>query len=397
MSSNHHEVLIVGGGAAGISIGSRLTERDDPLEVAILEPAEWHYYQPLWTLVGGGVFEREHTRKPMAEVMPPGATWIQQAAATFDPDNNSVTTANGDTYTYDYLVVAAGIQLDWDKIEGLDGHMGEGGICSNYSYETVSSTWDTLRNFKGGNAVFTYPQNPIKCAGAPQKIMWLSEHFMEREGLREDATVHYVASTGGIFGVQKYKDALEKLVDKRNIQTHFGRHLVEVRADEKVAVFAPSEGDGESLELEYDMLHITPPQSAPDFIKESPLSNEAGWVEVDKYTTQHVRYPNVFSAGDCSSLPTSKTGAAVRKEVPVLVDNLLAQRDGEKLAAKYDGYASCPLVTGYGRLILAEFDYDGNPCETFPFNQAEERYSMYAMKAYALPEMYWHGMLKGRA
>lgn len=396
MSSNHHEVLIVGGGAAGISIGSRLTDRDDPLDVAIIEPAEWHYYQPLWTLVGGGVFEREHTRKPMQEVIPPKATWIQDAAATFDPDDNSVTTAAGDTYTYDYLVVAAGIQLDWDKIKGLDGHMGEGGICSNYSYETVTSTWDTLRNFKGGNAVFTYPQNPIKCAGAPQKIMWLSEHFMEREGLREDATVHYVASTGGIFGVQKYKEALEKLVDKRNIQTHFNRHLVEVRADEKVAVFEGADGE-DRLELEYDMLHVTPPQSAPDFIKESPLSNADGWVEVDKYTTQHVRHPNVFSAGDCSSLPTSKTGAAVRKEVPVLVENLLAHRAGEKLAARYDGYASCPLVTGYGRLILAEFDYDGNPCETFPFNQAEERYSMYAMKAYALPEMYWHGMLKGRA
>ncbi|MGM0558510.1 MAG: NAD(P)/FAD-dependent oxidoreductase [Myxococcota bacterium] len=396
MSSNHHEVLIVGGGAAGISIGSRLTERDDPLEVAIIEPSEWHYYQPLWTLVGGGVFDREHTRKAMAEVMPPKAQWIQDAAATFDPDNNSVTTTSGDTYTYDYLVVAAGIQLDWDKIEGLDGHMGKNGICSNYSYETVESTWDTLRNFKGGNAVFTYPQNPIKCAGAPQKIMWLSEHFMEREGLRDDATIHYVASTGGIFGVQKYKEALEQLVDKRNIQTHFNRHLVEVRADEKVAVFEGVNGE-DNLELDYDMLHITPPQSAPDFIKDSPLSNEDGWVDVDKYSTQHVEYPNVFSAGDCSSLPTSKTGAAVRKEVPVLVDNLLAERDGERLAAKYDGYASCPLVTGYGRLILAEFDYDGNPCETFPFNQAEERYSMYAMKAYALPEMYWHGMLKGRA
>lgn len=396
MSSNHHEVLIVGGGAAGISIGSRLTDRESPLDVGIIEPADWHYYQPLWTLVGGGVFDREHTRKPMSEVMPPGADWIQDAVAAFDPDANAVTTQAGKTYTYDYLVVAAGIQLDWGKIKGLEGHMGKHGICSNYSYETVGSTWDTLRNFKGGNAVFTYPQNPIKCAGAPQKIMWLSEHFLEREGLRDASTVHYVASTGGIFGVEKYKNALDKLVDKRDIQTHFNQHLVEVRAEEQVAVFDSTDG-GDRMELEFDMLHVTPPQSAPDFIKKSPLANADGWVDVDKYTTQHVEYPNVFSAGDCSSLPTSKTGAAVRKEVPVLVDNLLAQRDGERLAAKYDGYASCPLVTGYGRLILAEFDYDGNPCETFPFNQAQERYSMYAMKAYALPEMYWHGMLKGRA
>lgn len=395
--ANRHEVIIVGGGAAGISIAARLTKRDEPLDVAVIEPADWHYYQPLWTLVGAGVFEPEHTRKPMAEVMPRGARWIQDAAAEFDPEAQVVETESGEAYEYDYLVVAAGIQLDWDAIEGLDGHMGRDGICSNYSYETVSSTWETLRNFNGGDAVFTYPQNPIKCAGAPQKIMWLTEHFLEREGLRDRSTVHFAASTAAIFGVDKYRSALEELVDERDIQTHFERVLTEVRPDEKVAVFESTAEEGDLLELDYDMLHITPPQSAPDFIEDSPLADEDGWVDVDKYTTQHVEYPNVFSAGDCSSLPTSKTGAAVRKEVPVLVDNLLAHRAGEKLTARYDGYASCPLVTGYGRLILAEFDYDGQPCETFPFDQAQERYSMYALKAYGLPEMYWHGMLEGRA
>lgn len=393
---NHYEVLIVGGGAAGISVASRLRNLDSPLQVGIIEPSSWHYYQPLWTLVGGGVFEREQTRKPTSEVIPRGADWIEDRVTTFQPEDNSVKTASGRTYTYDYLVVAAGIQLDWDKIKGLKGHMGKNGICSNYSYETVASTWETLRNFKGGQAVFTYPKNPIKCAGAPQKIMWLSEHYFNRQGIRDQTTIHYAASTGAIFGVQKYRDALEKLVKQRDIQTHFQRVLVEVRPDEKVAVFESSAGK-EPLELEYDMLHITPPQSAPDFIKKSPLANEAGWVEVDKYSTQHTRYPNVFSAGDCSSLPTSKTGAAVRKEVPVLVENLLAHRAGQPLDGRYDGYASCPLVTGYGRLILAEFDYDGKPAETFPFDQAQERYSMYALKAYGLPDMYWHGMLKGRA
>ncbi len=394
--SSHHEVLIIGGGAAGISIGSRLTERDEPLDVAIIEPANEHYYQPLWTLVGGGVFEREHTCKPMAEVIPPNARWIQDAASEFDPDNNTVTCQSGTTYSYDYLVVAAGIQLDWDHIEGLEGNVGTQGICSNYSYNTVESTWETLRNFSGGNAVFTYPRNPIKCAGAPQKIMWLAEHHLNRQGIRDQSEVHFATSTPSIFGVDKYRRPLEKLIEERDITTHFERVLTAVRPDNKVAVFESPDGE-ETLELDYDMLHVTPPQSAPDFLKDSPLSNDDGWVDVDKFTTQHVRYSNIFSAGDCSSLPTSKTGAAVRKEVPVLVDNLLAQRAGEQLAAQYNGYASCPLVTGYGRLILAEFDYDGNPDESFPFDQARERYSMYALKAYGLPEMYWHGMLKGRA
>jgi sulfide:quinone oxidoreductase len=141
---------------------------------------------------------------------------------------------------------------------------------------------------------------------------------------------------------------------------------------------------------------VVPPQSAPDFIKKSELADKAGWVEVHKHTLQHARFPNVFSLGDCSSLPCSRTGAAIRKQAPVLVENLLAQRAGHKLVASYDGYASCPLVTGYGKLILAEFDYDGRPQESFPFDQSQERYSMYALKAYGLPEMYWNGMLRGR-
>ncbi|TXD37277.1 NAD(P)/FAD-dependent oxidoreductase [Lujinxingia vulgaris] len=394
--TTHFPILIIGGGAAGISAAARLASGDTPLPVAIIEPADWHYYQPLWTLVGGGVFTPEHTRKPMSEVIPPGVTWLKERAASFDPDNHSVTTEEGNTYAYEQLIVAPGLQLDWHKIKGLDGHMGKGGICSNYAYNTVPSTWEALQNLRSGNALFTFPAGPIKCGGAPQKIMWLSEHYLQRHGLRDNIDVHFVSSGGAIFGVEKYKKALEKLVEQRNIHTHFGRNLIEVRPDDKVAVFESLKGEA-PLELPYAMLHITPPQSAPDFIKQSPLANAEGWVDVHKHSLQHTRYPDIFSAGDASSLPTAKTGAAVRKQVPTLVQNLLAHRQGKPLTASYHGYTSCPLVTGYGRLILAEFDYDGNPVESFPFDQAKERYSMYALKAYALPEMYWHGMLKGRA
>lgn len=391
----NNKIVIVGGGTAGISVAARLLNEDPELDVHVIEPSETHYYQPIWTLVGGGVFDREMSARPTSEVIPDGATWVKARVEAFDPDKNSVTLEGGKSIGYDYLVVAAGIQLDWSKIKGLEGHMGEGGICSNYSWDTVMSTWEALQNFKGGRAVFTFPSTSIKCAGAPQKIMWLSEHYFERNGLRQNTEVVYASATAGIFGVAKYKNALQKLVDKRDIKTHYRRNLIEVRPSKKEAVFEDLDGDKE-LVLEYDMLHITPPQSSPDFIKSSPLANADGWVDVDKFTTQHTKYPNVFSLGDCSSLPTSKTGAAIRKEAPVTAENLMAVMRGEKPRAKYDGYASCPLVTGYGRLILAEFDYTGTPCETFPFNQAQERYSMYALKAYGLPEMYWNGMLRGR-
>ncbi|MCA8944138.1 MAG: NAD(P)/FAD-dependent oxidoreductase [Planctomycetes bacterium] len=393
--TNHHSVLIVGGGSAGLSVAARLCDHDSNLDVAILEPSDKHYYQPIWTLVGGGVFSREISERNEADYIPSGATWIRDGVASFDPDGRAVTTTSGERITYDQLVVCVGIQLDWVKIKGLDGHLGTNGICSNYRYDTVESTWQFLQAMQSGTALFTFPNTPIKCAGAPQKIMYLADDHLRRRGVRDRCKVVYAAASPGIFGVQHYAEPLKKIVERKGIETHFNRNLVEIRPDAKQAVFADVTG-GDELVLDYEMIHVVPPQSAPDVIKQSPLAGEGGWVEVDDFTLQHKRYPNVFSLGDCSSLPASRTGAAIRKQAPVLVENLLAHREGRELLAQYDGYASCPLVTGYGKLILAEFGYGGKVMETFPFDQRKERYSMYALKAYGLPEMYWNGMLRGR-
>ncbi len=393
----HHEVLIVGGGTAGIYAAAMLRNQASCPEVAIVEPSDKHYYQPIWTLVGGGVFPREVSVRDEAEFIPPGVTWIKDKVVAFEPDDNRVTLGNGDTVTYDYLVVTAGIQINWDAIPGLKESVGKPGtgVCSNYSYETVASTWDNIRATKRGRAIFTQPNTPIKCGGAPQKICYLASHHFQRTGCRPNVEVVFASASGGIFSVKKYADALNKVVDRYGIKTMYQHNLVALKPDEKIAVFE-NLANGEKVELDYAMIHVTPPQGPPDFIKNSPLAAESGWVDVDKHTTQHTRYKNVFSCGDCSSLPTSKTGAAIRKQVPVLVHNLLDVMAGREPSARYDGYTSCPLVTGYGSLILAEFDYDQNPRESFPFDQAKERYSMYALKAYGLPQMYWHGMLKGR-
>ncbi len=388
-------IVIVGGGSAGLSVAARLANADQAVEIVLVEPSDVHYYQPLWTLVGGGICDREQSMRKEADLIPLGVDWKKDFVQSFDPDQNALTLRGGETLSYDVLVVAAGIQLNWGEVKGLKENLGKNGICSNYSYESVNSTWENIKNFKGGKAIFTFPATSIKCAGAPQKIMWLAEHWFERQGIRDKCDVIYGSATAGIFGVKKYGDALGKLAKERNIQTNFKHNLVELRADSKEAVFKKLEG-GDEVVMNYDMIHVTPPQSAPDFIKSSSLANADGWVDVDMYTTQHTRHPNVFSLGDCSSLPCSKTGAAVRKQAPVTTENILHFLAGEELTASYDGYASCPLVTGYGRLILAEFGYGGKVMETFPFNQAQERYSMYAMKAYGLPPMYWHGMLKGR-
>lgn len=395
MTEHSHDIVIVGGGAAGISVAARLRNKDPNVGIAVIEPSDKHYYQPIWTLVGGGVFDREVSERDEADLMPDDVVWIRDMVASFEPEKNQVTLAGGDTVKYENLVVAAGIQCDWDKVEGLKESVGKDGVVSNYRYDTVASTWDAIRTFKGGNALFTFPSTPIKCAGAPQKIMYLAEEAFRKQGVRQKSKVIYTSATPGIFGIPRYAKALSKVVADRGIETRFKHDLVAVRPGSKEAVFKNLD-DGADVVMKYDMIHVTPPQSAPDFIKKSPLASEAGWVDVDKNTLVHTKHENVFSLGDCSSLPCSKTGAAVRKQAPVLVDNLMAQRLGAPMTASYDGYASCPLVTGYGKLILAEFGYDGKIMETFPMNQAKERYSMYAMKAYMLPDFYWHGMLRGR-
>jgi sulfide:quinone oxidoreductase len=392
----HHQVVIVGGGTAGITVAARLRRTAQRLDIVLIEPSAKHYYQPLWTLVGGGVFPKEVTERDEAAVIPKGITWIQDAVTEFSPADNYVLTRDGKKVSYDYLVVAPGIQIDWDKVKGLKEAIGRGGVCSNYAYEHVDSTWESIRNFQGGNAIFTMPNTAIKCGGAPQKIMYLADDYFRRAGVREQARIIFASATASIFSVKKYADALNRVITRKGIETCFRHDLIEIRPTSREAIFEHLDSHEEVI-MSYDLLHVTPPMSAPDCIKRSPLANAAGWVEVDKHTLQHVRYPNVFSLGDASSLPTSKTGAAIRKQAPVVVTNLLAAMHGQPLPAKYDGYTSCPLVTGYGRLILAEFDYDLQPKETFPFNQAKERFSMYLLKKYGLPALYWHGMLKGRA
>jgi sulfide:quinone oxidoreductase len=395
--ARHFQVLIVGGGAGGLTVAAYLRNRAEPPEVAVIEPSEKHYYQPLWTLVGGGIFPREESERDEKDFIPPGVTWIRDRVAALDPENDSLTTEGGETIGYDFLVIAAGMQLDWDRIPGLPESVGRAGtgVCSNYSYDTVEKTWEAIRTFRGGTALFTEPLTPVKCGGAPQKIMYLAEDAFRRAGIREKCRVAFLNGKPTLFTAPYYTPPIAEVCRSRGMEVHLRHNLRELRPEKKEAVFDNLE-TGEEVVIGYDMIHVTPPMSAPDFIKQSSLANADGWVEVDKYSLQHVRKPNVFSLGDCSSLPTSKTGAAIRKQAPVLVENLMAAMESRPNGARYDGYTSCPVVTGYGKLILAEFDYDKNPVESFPFDQSKERYSMYALKAYALPRLYWHGMLRGR-
>lgn len=392
----HYQILIIGGGTGGLTVAARLKNENASFNVGLIEPSEKHYYQPLWTLVGGGVFTKESTERNEADYMPEGVDWIKDYAETFLPEENKLVLKSGKTLTYDYLVVSPGIQLDWNKVKGLQETMGKNGVCSNYSYDTVDSTWKFAQEFKGGTAIFTQPSTPIKCGGAPQKALYLIEdYFRTKSKVRNNAKVLFRSGLMSIFGVEKYKKSLLKVLKRKEIEASFREDLIEVRGDKQEAVFKNLDTNQETV-IKFDFLHVVPPMSAPDFIKKSPLVDEAGWLSINKNTLQSTKYSNIFALGDCTNAPTARTGAAVRKQAPVLVQNLMLVMDKREPQPDYDGYSSCPLVTGYGSLILAEFDYNNNPSESFPFDQSQERFSMYMLKAYVLPQMYWNGMLRGR-
>ncbi len=402
--ASHHQIVIIGGGNAGISAAAYALLQQKNLDIAIVEPSEKHYYQPAWTLVGGGAFDIAETVRNEAEYIPHGTTWIKQKCTSFQPEQNKITLANGEQIGYDFLIVVPGIQLDWHKIKGLEGNVGKNGIASNYTFQTAPYTYECVKSLrKGQKAIFHNPNTPIKCGGAPQKIMYLASDFWRKNGILKEAEVHFYSGGGIIFGVKKYADTLNEVLKRYDIKTHFLHNMVEIRPDKKEAIFDVYK-DGKVVDQvtdTYDIIHVTPPQSAPDFVKNSPLAvpnNPLGWVDVDKHTLQHVRYPNIFSCGDVASTPNAKTGAAIRKQVPVMIANLLnMMKNGSITNKQYNGYGSCPLITGYGSLVLAEFDYNNNPVETFPFDQSKERWSMWALKKYGLPWLYWNQILHGKS
>jgi sulfide:quinone oxidoreductase len=392
----HHRVVIVGGGTAGISVAARLRKKVS--DIAVIDPSEKHYYQPLWTLVGGGCAKAATSERSESSVMPKEVTWIKDAAAGFDPDNNTVMTESGKTIGYDVLVVCPGIQLDWNKIPGVSATLGKNGVSSNYTFQLAPRTWDFIRDTTSGSAVFTMPGGPIKCAGAPQKIAYLACDFWRKQGVLDNIDVHLVLPTPRTFGIPVFADELDKVVADYGINLYLSSELESVDPDGKRAQFKSMKDDGANFDLSYDVMHVVPHQSAPDWVKSSPLANDtpAGYVDVDKFTHQHVKYNNVFSLGDAGSTPNSKTGAAIRKQAPVVAANVLLQLEGNDPIEKYDGYSSCPLTTSRSKMLLAEFDYSMEPAPSIPIiNTKKPRRDMWYLKKYGLPFLYWNLMLKG--
>ena len=397
----HHEVVIIGGGAAGVAVASSLLSRNSKLDVAIIDPADTHYYQPGWTMVGGGVFKPATTVKTMASVIPSKAKWIQAAVAGFESEAKQVILEGCRPISYDALIVCPGLKLNWHGIEGLVETLGQNGVTSNYRYDLAQYTWELVKKFKKGRAVFTQPPMPIKCAGAPQKAMYLSADHWLRSGHLDDVDIEFYNSGPVLFGVKEYVPALMEYVKRYRAKLNFNHRLTKIDGPAKKAWFTVSDADGNTstLETTFDMIHVVPPQQAPDFIRASTLVDAAGWVDVSQDTLQHKRYPSIYALGDVTNCPNAKTAAAARKQAPVVATNVLFDLNKGQHRAAYDGYGSCPLTVQRGKIVLAEFGFGGRLMPSFPkwfINSQQPSRLAWILKERILPPIYWWAMLKGR-
>ncbi|MFZ4759474.1 MAG: TIGR01244 family sulfur transferase [Burkholderiaceae bacterium] len=396
-----HEVVIIGAGAAGISVAASLLARSPGLDIAVIDPADIHYYQPGWTMVGAGVFDAASTARTLASVLPRGVHWIKSAVAAFEPERDAVILDGCRVVKYKQLVVCPGLKLDWHGIEGLVETLGRNGVTSNYRYDLAPYTWRLVQSLSRGRAIFSQPPMPIKCAGAPQKAMYLSADHRRRKGVLKDVDIQFCSAGGVLFGVPDYVPALMQYVGAYGIGLNFGENLVSVDGAARKAVFSRADADGTrtTVTREFDVLHAVPPQRAPDFVRVSPLADAAGWVDVDPGTLRHKRYPNLFALGDVANTSNAKTAAAARKQAPVVAHNLLVTRGAARGDATYDGYGSCPLTVERGKIVLAEFTYGGKLAPSFPswlIDGTKPSTLAWYLKERILPPLYWDGMLKGR-
>ncbi len=440
MGNKKNQIVVVGGGTGGIMVAAQLKRAKSNLDIVIIDPTDTHAYQPANTLVGAGLMDYQDTIKAEKKLIPSGVSWIKEKVADINPDSNEVILGNGDKVQYEYIVVAPGIQINLDGIKGLKETFGKNGVCSNYVDPRY--TWEVVKNFKGGTALFTQAATPIKCPGAPQKIMYLMSDYVGSHNLKDKTNVVFATNGSMIFGVQPFKDELEKYLIKYDIKQRYGYKLVEIDGTKKLAYYEriplPNDGDtyvvndpknvigvtghngteeiketntpfskekaGTRYAIKYDMLHLAPPQSAPTWFQKTKLANadgpNQGWMAVDSGSLQSTKYKNAFGVGDVTDVPTARTGAAIRKQAPVVVKNILSLLEGKEAGNKnYKGYSSCPLVVAHNKMLLAEFGYDGvrmsDPLLSKFFNTGKASYPMWILKRYGLPFMYWNMMLKG--
>ncbi|MCB1362194.1 MAG: NAD(P)/FAD-dependent oxidoreductase [Rhodobacter sp.] len=397
-------IAILGAGAGGTAMANRLANRLDGATITIIDGRQQHWYQPGFTLIAAGLKSARYAISRTDDWLPEGVTWIPEHAAGLDPETRRITTTGGQVVNYDYLIVATGLSLDWDAIEGFSlDQVGQNGVSAHYAGpEYAELSWRELDRFtdRGGVGLFGRPETEMKCAGAPLKITFLAEDIARRKGNRERVQIVYNAQNQALFGLPIVHHKVRQLFDERGIEKRYAHVLKGIDAQRKVATYATPDGE---VRTDYDFINVIPPQRAPQVIREAGLSwgdrwLDQGWIEVDRETLRHLRYPEIFGVGDILGVPKGKTAASAKWHQPVVEDHLVAEIQGREGTATFNGYTSCPMITRIGRAMLIEFDYDDNLTPSFPgiIAPLEELWISWLMKEIALKPTY-NAMLRGLA
>jgi sulfide:quinone oxidoreductase len=416
VSNAKGRVLVVGGGAAGLSIAARLCRGLAHPRVTVIDPAAEHFYQPGFTMIAGGVFQAGEVVRPESTLIPPGAEWLQDQVTGLDPDRNRVQTARHGALDYDFLVLCPGLEMHYEAIEGIRrDQLGQGNVHSIYDYASAQKCWPAIEKLAqtGGRAYFTDTWTKLKCGGAPKKINLLAEDYCRGAGARGRVDIQLFTAHDHLFEVPVFQKRLQEIYSERGIPVTMNCRIKAVDTAARRVTFeryaqAPKAGETtaapERFTRDFDFLHIVPPMSAPGFVKDSALAvnpkngKVEDWVPTDPAKLVHARYHNVFVAGDVAGVPTSKTAAAVRMQAPVVAANLIATMEGREPRERYDGYTACPIVTEYGKVLLAEFDYKKKPRPSLPLlDPGREHRAGWLLKRYALKPLYFDMMLQGRA
>lgn len=399
------KIVIAGGGAAGLTAANRLAAALDGASITVIDPRKEHWYQPGFTLVAAGIKPQNYTVSDTASYLPKGVEWVADKVTEIDPEGRKVVTAGGKTLRYDFLIVALGLELHYAGIEGMDtARIGQDGLGSIYhSPSAASATWGAMSQFAnaGGVGVFGRPAGEMKCAGAPLKYTFITDDRLRRAGQRSRAELIYMAQSKSLFGVPIVAEKVRMLFQDRGVKVHHEHVLQSIDLGKRVATYRTPTGTSEQG---YDFINVVPPMRAPDPVRNSPLPwtegpfAADGWMEVDRDTLRHKRYPNVFGVGDVAGVPKGKTAASVKWQVPVAVDHLLGDLRGQPSQEIYNGYTSCPLITRLGQAMLIEFDYKDNLIMSFPgvIAPLEELWVSWVMKTMALKPTYI-SMLRGKA
>ncbi|MBM2319732.1 MULTISPECIES: NAD(P)/FAD-dependent oxidoreductase [Marivita] len=397
-------IVIIGAGAGGTSLANRLVERLDGAQITVIDPRAEHLYQPGLSLVAAGLKPENYVVSKTTDWLPKSVTLIAEAASAIDPEAKTVDTAGGQSIAYDFLVVAPGLILDHDAIDGFSLDMvGKNGIGALYAGpQYAAATWQAAQAYTetGGVGLFTRPATEMKCAGAPLKHTFLIEDIARTANTRGKLDVHYMSNNDSLFGVPIVSEKVRMLFGDRGITPAYSHVLSGIDAGAKTATFVTPDG---AVTREYDYIHVIPPQRAPEVIRQSGLSwadkwTDQGWVECDNATLHHLRYDTIWALGDVAGVPKGKTAASVKWQVPVVEDGLIAAIEGRASTETYNGYTSCPMITRVGRAMLVEFDYNNNLVPSFPgiIAPLEELWISWLMKEVALKATY-NAMLRGRA